>query len=157
LTARARRALLGLGSNQGDRDANIRAALDLLEEAGAVRVLRMSRLRTTAPVGGPPQDDYRNAAALVETALSATELLAEAKRAERRLLRDADAERWGPRTIDVDLLLLDDEVVDTPTLSIPHPRMAERRFVLEPAAEIAPEMRHPGLDCTVAELFEALR
>ena len=156
MTAEPRRALLGLGSNLGDRDANIREALRLLEEWGALRVVRTSRLRTTAPVGGPPQDDYRNAAALVETTLPADALLAAAKRAEAALDRDPGGVRWGPRTVDVDLLLVGDEVVDSPALRIPHPRMTERRFVLEPAAEVAPEMRHPELGRTMSELLEGL-
>jgi len=156
LSTGSRRALLGLGSNLGDRDANIRAAMAMLEESGAVTVVRMSRLRTTSPVGGPPQNDFRNAAALVETSLSPVELLAEAKRTEVALARDPDGERWGPRTVDVDLLLIGDESVDSADLRVPHPRMAERRFVLEPAAEVAPDMRHPELKCSVRELLEAL-
>jgi len=156
LSTTSRRALIGLGSNLGDRDANIRAAVSLLEEWGAVRVVRTSRLRTTAPVGGPPQDDFRNAVALVDTGLSPAELLAAAKRAEAALSRDPDGVRWGPRTVDVDVLLVGDETVDTVELRVPHPRMAERRFVLEPAAEVAPTMRHPELRCTMSELLEAL-
>lgn len=155
MTRAPRPALLGLGSNLGDRDAHIRRALALLENAG-VRVLRTSRLRTTAPVGGPPQDDYRNAAALVETTLSAADLLSVAKRVESRLGRDPEGARWGPRPIDVDVLLYADETVDTASLSIPHPRMTERRFVLEPAAEVAPDMRHPTSGRTMVELLEAL-
>jgi 2-amino-4-hydroxy-6-hydroxymethyldihydropteridine diphosphokinase len=149
-----RRALLGLGSNVGDRDGNIRAALRLLEERGAVQVLRTSTLRTTAPVGGPPQGDYRNGAALVETTLDARALLLAVKDVERTLGREPGGERWGPRTIDVDLLLLDTSVVDESDLCVPHPRMAERRFVLEPAAEVAPAMRHPVLGRTVLEMWE---
>ncbi len=148
--------LLGLGSNLGDRDANIHAALGLLAQDGAVDVVDVSSLRTTAPVGGPPQGDYRNAAALVATGLSADELLAATQRVERALGRASGGPRWGPRTIDVDLLLVDDLVLDTPDLTLPHPRMAVRRFVLEPACDVAPEMRHPLLDRTVRELLEAL-
>lgn len=150
------RVLLGLGSNLGDRDANLVAALDRLEEENALCVVAMSKVRTTAPVGGPPQPDYRNAAALADTHLPPRKLLAAMQRAEERVGRRPGGERWGPRAVDVDLLLYGDEVVDEPDLKVPHPRMAERRFVLEPAAEIAPEMVHPVLGKTVRELLESL-
>lgn len=150
------RVLLGLGSNLGDRDANLVAALDRLEEENALCVVAMSKVRTTAPVGGPPQPDYRNAAALADTHLPPRKLLAAMQRAEERVGRRPGGERWGPRAVDVDLLLYGDEVVDEPDLVVPHPRMAERRFVLEPAAEIAPEMVHPVLGKTVRELLESL-
>jgi 2-amino-4-hydroxy-6-hydroxymethyldihydropteridine diphosphokinase len=150
------RVLLGLGSNLGDRDANIVAALDRLTEEHALSVVAMSRVRTTAPVGGPPQPDYRNAAALADTDLPPRELLDAMKRAEARVGRRPGGERWGAREVDVDLLLYGDLVIDEPDLVVPHPRMAERRFVLEPAAEIAPSMRHPVLKRTMRELLEAL-
>ncbi len=150
------RVLLGLGSNVGDRDANIAAALDRLEEEDALRVVAVSRVRTTAPVGGPPQPDYRNAAALADTRLAPRDLLAAMQRAEARVGRRAGGERWGPREVDVDLLLYGDATIDEPDLVVPHPRMAQRRFVLEPAAEIAPQMRHPVLRRTMRELLEAL-
>ena len=157
------RVLLGLGSNLGDRDANLVAALDRLEEENALSVVAMSKVRTTSPVGGPPQPDYRNAAALAETHLPPRKLLAAMQRAEEHvgrrsadLRRQQGGERWGPREVDVDLLLYGDEVIDEPDLVVPHPRMAERRFVLEPAAEIAPEMRHPVLGKSMRELLAAL-
>jgi len=151
------RVLLGLGSNLGDRDANLVAALDRLEEEGAVEVVAMSKIRTTSPVGGPPQPDYRNAAAVVETHLPPRKLLAALKRAEQHVGREPGGERWGPREVDVDLLLYGDETIDEPDLVVPHPRMHERRFVLEPAAEIAPTWTHPKLRRTMRELLEDLR
>ena len=151
-----RRALLGLGSNVGDRDAHLRRALDLLQSRGAVRVLAVSPCRTTAPVGGPPQDDFRNAAALVLTPLGPRALLAAVKAVEREMGREPGGVRWGPRVVDVDVLLFADEVVDEPDLRVPHPRMTERRFVLEPAADVAPDMRHPVAGRTVRELLEDL-
>ena len=150
------RVLLGLGSNLGDRDANLVAALDRLEEDNALSVVAMSRIRTTSPVGGPPQPDYRNAAALADTHLPPEKLLAAMQRAEASVGRRRGGERWGAREVDVDLLLYGDEVIDEPDLTVPHPRMAQRRFVLEPAAEIAPDMVHPASGRTMRELFEAL-
>lgn len=151
------RVLLGLGSNLGDRDANLVAALDRLEEENALCVVAMSTVRTSAPVGGPRQPDFRNAAALADTHLPPQKLLAAMQRAEEALGRRRDGVRWGPREVDVDLLLYGDEILDEPGLVVPHPRMAARRFVLEPAAEIAPEMRHPVLRRTLLELLHELR
>ena len=147
---------LGLGSNLGNRRANIDAALAALRANPAIRVLAVSTLLDTAPVGGPPgQGPYLNGAAALETDLAPAALLAELKRIEHTLGR-REGPRWGPRPIDLDILLYGDEVLDTPELAIPHPRLGERRFVLEPLAEIAPEVRVPGVRLTVGELLKRL-
>jgi 2-amino-4-hydroxy-6-hydroxymethyldihydropteridine diphosphokinase len=134
-------AYLGLGSNLGDREANLRGALERLEELGPLRV---SSFRDTDPVGIPDQPSFLNAAAELETELSPRDLLARLLEIEAELGRDRSLERrWGPRTIDLDLLLYDDEELDEPGLTVPHPRLAERRFVLEPLHELAPELLLP--------------
>lgn len=150
------RALVALGSNLGDRERNLREALRHLEASGAARVVAVSRLIETDPVGGPPQGRYLNGAALLETSLGARPLLAALKAAESAAGRRPGGERWGPREADLDLLLLGDAVESHADAVVPHPRMAERRFVLAPAAEVAPAMVHPVLGRTVLELLEAL-
>ena len=121
-----------------------------------IAVAAVSCWRETAPVGGPPgQPPFLNGALLAETSLAPHDLLAALQQIENDLGRRR-AERWGPRTIDLDLLLYDELVLDTPSLTLPHPRMAWRRFVLEPAAEVAGAMLHPTIGWTIARLLEHL-
>jgi 2-amino-4-hydroxy-6-hydroxymethyldihydropteridine diphosphokinase len=142
---------LGLGSNLGDREAALEGALGRLVARG-FRVTRCSSLWLTEPVGGPPQGWFLNLAAEGETALG-PEALLEACLATESEMGRVRAQRNGPRTIDVDVLFFGDERRDTPGLVIPHPRLHERRFVLEPLAEIAPGFVHPALGLTVRELL----
>lgn len=135
---RRRRAYLGLGSNLGDRLANLQGAVDGLAATPKVDVVAVSAVYESAPVGGPAQPDYLNAVAVVETSLRPRALLEVARRLEAAAER-VRFERWGPRTLDVDLLLVGSERVDEPDLQVPHPRMWARAFVLAPLAEVAPE------------------
>lgn len=151
------RALIAVGGNLGDREAAIRAALSSLSRRGA-GVEALSALVETDPVGGPPQGRYLNGAAVLRTDLAPRALLDAMLAAERDAgrVRRADDPRWGARAADLDLLLYDDLVVAEPGLRVPHPRMHERRFVLEPAAAVAPEWVHPVLGRTIAALLEDL-
>lgn len=141
------RAFLGLGSNLGDRRANLAAAIEALDW-GPVRVAIRSRVYETDPEGGPPdQPSFYNQVIAVETSLSARELWERCTAAEAALGRAREREqRWGPRNIDIDLLLVGDAVIDEPDLVVPHPRMHERAFVLVPLVEIAPDVVIPGGD-----------
>ena len=138
--APTRRAYLGIGANLGDRLAYLQAAVDALGAADDVRVVAVSPVYETAPVGGPEQPDYLNAVVAVDTSLTPRALLrlANAIEAEADRLRTV---RFGPRTLDVDVLLVGDERVDEPDLVVPHPRMTERAFVLVPLADLDPAWR----------------
>lgn len=137
-------AYLALGSNLGDRAARLQHAVDGLNGDPAVSVVAISRVYETDPVGGPPdQPLYLNAVVAIETELGARELLDLAKRLEADAGREPDPqrrERWGPRELDVDVLLVGHERIDEPDLTVPHPRMAERPFVLAPLEDVAPHL-----------------
>jgi 2-amino-4-hydroxy-6-hydroxymethyldihydropteridine diphosphokinase len=137
-------AYIGLGSNLGDREATIRAALERLAASPRIVVEAVSSLRETDPVGYVDQPRFLNGAAAVRTELQPRELLERLQEVERDLGRDRSGPRFGPRTIDLDLLLYGTEQIDENGLEIPHPRLAERRFVLEPLAELDSALEVPG-------------
>jgi 3-oxoacyl-[acyl-carrier protein] reductase len=150
-------AHLALGSNLGDRRDFLDRALASLRLVPGIEVTKVSSFHETAPVGGPAgQGNFLNAAAEVHTTLSPHEVLHALAEIENALGRTR-SERWGPRTIDLDLLLYDDLILDDPTLTIPHPRLHERGFVLDPLAEIAPQTVHPLLGETIATLRDRRR
>jgi len=146
-------AYLSLGSNLGDRAANLRAAVAQLDGAG--RLLVVSAVYETQPVDVPDQPWFLNCVAAIETDKTPRELLQLLLRVEAAMGRLRTREK-GARTIDIDVVLFGDHVVDEPGLRIPHPAMHRRRFVLEPLVEIAPEARHPVLGKTARELLAAL-
>jgi 2-amino-4-hydroxy-6-hydroxymethyldihydropteridine diphosphokinase len=152
----ASRAMIGLGSNLGDRAALLDGALAALAATSGVRIVGVSSFCETEPVGGPPgQGPYLNAAAALETTLEPIDLLRALQAIEARFGRVRTV-RWGERTLDLDLLLFDDRIIDSPELTVPHPRLAERRFVLEPLAEIAPDAVEPVTGRTVSGLLREL-
>ena len=146
-------AYLSLGSNLGDRAANLHTAVAQLGVAG--RLLAVSALYETQPVDVPDQPWFLNCVAAIETDKTPRELLQLALRVEAAMGRLRMREK-GARKIDIDIVLFGDSVVDEPGLKIPHPAMHQRRFVLEPLVEIAPEARHPALGKTAQELLMAL-
>jgi 2-amino-4-hydroxy-6-hydroxymethyldihydropteridine diphosphokinase len=146
-------AYLSLGSNVGDRVAHLRDAIARLESIG--RVVSVSSFYETEPVEVTDQPWFLNCAVGLETALTAEQLMARLLQIEQKMGRRR-IQKKGPRTIDIDILLFDDLILDSPDVTIPHPAMQERRFVLEPLAEIAAEARHPGIKKTIRELLEEL-
>ena len=150
------RAFIGLGSNLGDRAEHLRTAIRALAGTPGIDVIQVSSMYETEPVGGPPQQDYLNAVVEINTLLGHRALFDACMTIEHALGRDRNGEeRWGPREIDLDLLAMGDIVVSDPDLEIPHPRLAERAFVLVPWSEIAPYIDVPGLG-KVHELEERL-
>ncbi|MEX2185507.1 MAG: 2-amino-4-hydroxy-6-hydroxymethyldihydropteridine diphosphokinase [Pirellulales bacterium] len=148
--------LIALGANLGDRAATLDAALTMIADDPQTRIVARSGLRETAAIGGPAgQQPFLNAAARIATSRDCRSVWALLAEVERRLGRVRDV-RWGPRTVDLDLLLYDDVAVETLELVVPHPRMAFRRFVLAPAAEVAADMRHPTIGWTIGQLLAHL-
>ena len=151
---RSRRAVLALGSNLGDRRQNLQGAVDGLFAAPGLGFRAGSPVYETRPVGGPDQPDYLNAVIAVETALPARAILDRAHRVEDALRRVREV-RWGPRTLDVDLIVVGDEISDDPELILPHPRAHERAFVLAPWRDIEPDAEIPGRG-RIADLLAAI-
>ena len=145
------RAYIGLGANLGPREVTLFRAVDLLAAADGVEVVAVSQLRETEPVGVVDQPPFLNGAVAIETSLAARELLDVLLETERELGR-VRGERWGPRTVDLDLLVYGEETLDEPGLRVPHPRLAERRFALEPLADLDPALAVPGLGDVSAAL-----
>jgi len=138
-------AYVGLGSNLNGPARQIEAALDRLSQIPDTRLVASSHLYRSAPFGGIEQPDFVNAAAVILTQLSARELLVELKAIEHAAGREEGGQRWGPRVIDLDLLVYASQVIDDPDLKVPHPGIAERNFVLLPLRDLAPEISVPGL------------
>ncbi len=147
-------ACLGLGTNLGDREAQLCNALAALNATPGIRILAVSRVFRTAPWGGIAQPDFLNLCVRIETPLAPLDLLAACKAVEQHAGRQA-RERWGPREMDIDILLMDGAEMTTPELTLPHPRLTERRFVLEPLVDIAPDWVLGGQ--TISAHADALR
>jgi 2-amino-4-hydroxy-6-hydroxymethyldihydropteridine diphosphokinase len=146
---------LSLGSNLGDRRANLQRAVELMGDAG-VRVLRASAIYETEPMYLEAQPRFLNQMVEAETALFPRQLVAVTQSIEKAVGRKPSV-RNGPRAIDIDIVLFGKSVVNLPALQVPHPRMAERRFVLEPLAELAPDLRHPVTHRTVREMLASVK
>ncbi len=150
------RAFLGFGGNLGNLLYNFRQAKQQLEEYPLVEVISSSPLYQTPPVGGPDgQPDYLNGVVEIRTGLSALDLLQLCRRIEDNFGRVRD-QHWGSRTLDIDLLLVDNLVMDAPLLTLPHPRLHQRHFVLLPLNDLAPELNHPIFDKTINTLLNVL-
>lgn len=143
---------IALGSNMGDREKNLKEALKYIAELPETKIIKSSAIYETEPVGEPKQRPFYNAVVKMETSLDPERLLQKLQEVEKAFGR-VHKQKWGPRTLDLDILLYDQQIIATDKLTIPHPLMAERAFVLEPLAEIDPEAYHPVLEKTAAELL----
>ncbi|OQX63742.1 MAG: 2-amino-4-hydroxy-6-hydroxymethyldihydropteridine diphosphokinase [Desulfococcus sp. 4484_241] len=150
------RAYISIGSNIGDRAANCERAILALDSASGVRVAARSRLFLSEPVGYADQRWFVNAVVKVETTFSPFALLGVLQGLERDAGRKRSGIRFGPRTLDLDIVIFDDMIIDSDGLEIPHPRMHERRFVLGPLCDIDPRVVHPVLKKTARQLYDAL-
>ncbi|KPJ58045.1 MAG: hypothetical protein AMS15_09310 [Planctomycetes bacterium DG_23] len=146
---------IALGSNMGDREKNLKDALEHIAALPRTKIIKSSSIYETEPVGEPKQRPFYNAVVKIETALDPERLLQKLQETEAAFGR-VRREKWGPRTLDLDILLYDQQIIATDKLTVPHPLMAERTFVLEPLVEIDPETYHPVLEKTAAELLREL-
>lgn len=147
-------AYIGIGSNLGDKELYVKKALEMLDSSSGVTLIRTASLYRTAPVGYLHQDWFLNTVAEIETGLGPCELLNRLQSIENELGRVRN-QRWGPRTIDLDLLIYGSEIIDVPGLAVPHPRMGDRAFVMVPLSELAPDLIIPGVG-KAGELAEKL-
>ncbi|MFO0662164.1 MAG: 2-amino-4-hydroxy-6-hydroxymethyldihydropteridine diphosphokinase [Polyangiaceae bacterium] len=151
-----RRVVVGLGANLGDREATIRTAIERISQVDGVRLERVSTLRQTAPIG-PEQPDFLNGAIALTTTLEAVDVLRALLDIERALGRRRDPSlRWGPRVIDLDVLWVEGESIESDELTVPHPRLHERRFALEPLVEVAEDATEPRSGARYRDMLAAL-
>ncbi|NUN22022.1 MAG: 2-amino-4-hydroxy-6-hydroxymethyldihydropteridine diphosphokinase [Candidatus Jettenia caeni] len=147
---------VSLGSNVGNRASNLLHAYDRIISLAGIQSVKLSRFYETIPVGGPPQPMFLNAALSMKTVVSSSQLLKQFQHIETLMGRIRTI-KWGPRTIDIDILLCGDEIIDKDYLKIPHPLMHTRSFVLEPLAEIEPDIVHPLFKKTILQLYKELQ